>query len=179
MAIKKIPLPDRSYLLYRLRYDPASGVLYWNKMPRSHFKDPDYKHKQWNARHAGKVAMGGTNNPDRYRRGTLDGVNYQAHRVIWKMMTGDEPNIIDHKDGNRSNNRWSNLRDGSSQDNNRNQKLSPKSKTGFKGVFYLENVDRYKVTISVKNKTKHLGTFDDIEGAIAARKAGEQKYWHC
>lgn len=46
---------------------------------------------------------------------------FSAHRLAFVLMTGNWPNIVDHIDRNRTNNRWSNLRDGDHADNARNK----------------------------------------------------------
>lgn len=53
-----------------------------------------------------------------YMRCSVDHVIYQQHRLAWLYMTGEWPPAqIDHIDRNRSNNRWSNLRCVTSQQN--------------------------------------------------------------
>ena len=47
-----------------------------------------------------------------YHVGKFRGSTYFHHRVIWFLMTGEDPGeqTVDHKDRDRSNNRWENLR---------------------------------------------------------------------
>lgn len=48
----------------------------------------------------------------------VDGQNYQANRAAWVYVTGKQPKgVIAHEDGLRHNNRWSNLRDLTHQQN--------------------------------------------------------------
>ena len=48
----------------------------------------------------------------KYSRVTVNGIKLLAHRVIWKLMTGEEPKgVIDHINNNPSDNRWENLQD--------------------------------------------------------------------
>lgn len=51
-----------------------------------------------------------------YKKGTAP-----AHRIAWVLMTGEQPDYIDHINGARHDNRWSNLRSGTLSDNMRNK----------------------------------------------------------
>jgi len=74
-------------------------------------------------------SLAGTLHRTGYIRVKVDGVQYGVHRVIWKLQTGDDPvATMDHKDGDRSNNRWDNLRLASLQEQQANIK-------GVKGVY--------------------------------------------
>lgn len=57
--------------------------------------------------------------PDGYVRIGIEGVSYSAHRLIWRMHhpRGPMPFIIDHADGNRSNNDIQNLRKATHSEN--------------------------------------------------------------
>lgn len=53
----------------------------------------------------------------------LDGIlhHWQAHRLLWELVYGYVPDEVDHKDGNRTNNTLSNLREVSAAINARNR----------------------------------------------------------
>lgn len=57
------------------------------------------------------------------------------------------------------------------------QKLSKNSKTGVKGVSYIEKTGKYRAYINLRRKQIHLGHFDTIEEAKEARKEAEKKYF--
>lgn len=82
-------------------------------------------------------------------------------------MTGEDPNEVDHIDGNRSNNKWSNLRNGTRSDNLRNIALKRNNTSGHHGVHFSKQRQQWTVTIGV-------GSFDSKEEAIAARKRAEE-----
>lgn len=83
------------------------------------------------------------------------------HRMIWLYVTGDWPTYtIDHIDGNKSNNRFSNLRDVSVYKNMQNlRKSSKKSSTGLLGVCHYKRTNKYIATITYDGKRIHLGYF--------------------
>ncbi|WP_220386166.1 HNH endonuclease signature motif containing protein, partial [Klebsiella pneumoniae] len=61
----------------------------------------------------GRVKSGsvcGYKRKDGYIRVKVDGALVMAHRIVWKMLHGDEPSFIDHINGDRSDNRPKNLR---------------------------------------------------------------------
>jgi len=94
-----------------------------------------------------------------------------AHRVVWKLVTGEEPPTeIDHIDGNGLNNRWDNLRDGSHGENSRNMALSKRNTSGYNGIRKQRN--RWAAVFREGGKDVYLGSFDSKkEAAEVARKA--------
>ena len=65
---------------------------------------------------AGTVATSGTG--ANFWSVRVNGILFQAHRLIWKMINGNDPvNVIDHIDGNPLNNNVSNLQDITQQQN--------------------------------------------------------------
>ena len=85
------------------------------------------------------------------------------------MMTGEWPEEIDHINGDRSDNRWSNLRNVTHRENRANSYgWSKKTSSKFIGVCKQTGSDRWKAQASVNGKAKHLGLFDsEIEAAKA------------
>lgn len=136
----------RSYL----DYDPVTGVFTWKlkcgcKVPGtvcSHLSK------------AGYVRIG--------FRGRL----YQAHRLAWLYMTGDwPPEQVDHIDGVRSNNAWSNLRAATNAENTRNSKLPCTNSSGFKGVSWSKEVGKWHAYVKKDGRRKHLGYFSEKDEA--------------
>jgi hypothetical protein len=94
-------LPDRSYLLMLFIYDPLTGILRW-RVGRNRGKIAGVKKYNYGTEtpHSIRVKLG---------LGRQDSAT--AHRIIWKLMTGeDAPDTIDHWDRDPFNNRWGNLR---------------------------------------------------------------------
>jgi hypothetical protein len=143
----KAPLTaDRLHEL--LDYDPLTGVFLW-KVSRGRIR-------------AGAVA--GTINTSGYRQIRMDGRAYLADRLAWLFMTADwPPGLVDHRDRDTDNNRWSNLRVCNHSQNAAN---SLRKKAGLKGV--ARRGRRFCAAIKVNGKHLHLGHYDTPEDAHAA-----------
>lgn len=100
---------------------------------------------------------------------TIDRKRYYAHRMAWLYMNGSMPSMnIDHMDGNKSNNKISNIRDVSVSTNAQNlkQATSRNLSTGVLGVRMLKG--KYLSQITIDGKDRHLGTFNSPEEAHEA-----------
>lgn len=93
-----------------------------------------------------------------------------ANRLAWLYMTGKWPKeIIDHRDLDKSNNIWDNLREATYTENNYNVPTISTNTSGYKGVSVARhNPNKWRASISHNNKTVHIGTFDTKEEAYAA-----------
>lgn len=109
----------------------------------------------------------GSLDKDGYVRVRFKGRKVYAHRLIWIMHTDDHPELIDHIDGNKSNNRLTNLRHASKSANaiNSGSYRSNKS-TGVRGVHKSGN--KYAARLWVNGTRLYLGYFDTIVEAQAA-----------
>ncbi len=102
---------------------------------------------------------------DRYKVIIIEKQKYYAHRLAWFYMTGEWPKKwIDHKNGNKSDNRWANLRLASKTENGCNRKIS-KNSSGIKGVSFCKRTGKWQAQIKFKKKSHHLGRFSKIEDA--------------
>lgn len=101
-----------------------------------------------------------------YVRTKFQGRIVLAHRVAYYVMTGNWPaSHIDHINGNRSDNRWQNLRLATRAQNNRHRRCY--SKSGFKGVEKDKDSSRWRARIKIDGRSQHLGSFASAE--LAAR----------
>lgn len=101
---------------------------------------------------------------------------YKAHHLVYYIKTGIWPEMLDHINGNKSDNRIENLREASLTANNRNQKLQENNTTGVTGVYFSKNRNKWRTCIYDNSVNIHLGYFVNFEDAVKARKAAEVKY---
>lgn len=114
-------------------------------------------------------------NKDGYLMAGLDGKEFLVHRLIWKIMTGRNPSdIMDHKNGQRRDNKFKNLRLADEFKNGWNCKRHTDNRSGVKGV-YLRKDGKYVAEIMAHGKRIYLGIFTDISTATQARVEAANK----
>jgi hypothetical protein len=149
-------LPCATRLRALLSYDEDTGELRWRCRVNQGVRAGDLVSRRLHKGH-------------RYLRVKIDGQEYGAHRVIWKIKTGNEPPaVLDHIDCNALNNRWQNLREASPSLSNCNRKLQKNNSSGIKGVTWNKADERWKASISVESKLIYLGYFKNKVDAVDA-----------
>ncbi len=104
--VQKLPSVERLTELFL--YQSETGELIW-------------KVNRGRGAKAGEVA-GSINKSSGYREIGVDGKQFKAHRIIWKMLKNEEPpEVLDHVDSDRSNNRIENIQEASHSQNIRKQ----------------------------------------------------------
>lgn len=134
-----------------LHYDPDTGVFTWRETV---------------GRRAHKGNRAGCLKPTGYIVIFYKKRAYLSHRLAFLLMTGEMPGAqeeIDHIDGCRSNNAWSNLRKCSKRENQQNRKLDVDSSSGLMGACKVRN--RWYAQISHNGRKYSLGYHDTKEGA--------------
>lgn len=138
-----------------LDYDPLTGIFTWRVD----------RYRVRKGQSAGVVAT----RKNGYRRIhiRLDQRLYLAHRLAWLYMTGRWPtNLLDHKDGDATNNQWKNLREATSVENAANSGSERISPTDMDGVTYFQG--RYFACLETGGRNDYLGAFDTFDKASAA-----------
>lgn len=161
-----MPQLRRAQLLEYLRYNKSTGLFVWIKQPQI----------------SKKVNVGdtaGSLDSKGYVRVGLFGRQYRAHRLAWFYVTGKWPKReLDHKDRDKTNNRWRNLREATSTQNKQNQGLRRNNISGVRGVSWASDRRQWLVQITNCGVRKHLGYFDNISDARQARLAAEPSFFY-
>lgn len=143
-----------------LHYEPSAGVFVRRARTSQNMRTGDV---------AGTLMKSG------YCQIGLDGRYYYAHRLAVFYMTGRWPTAqVDHIDGVRANNRWSNLREATAAMNQQNLRRAMKnSRTGLLGV--SPSFGKFEAAIMAGGRKHRLGRFDTPQEAHAVYIAAKRK----
>lgn len=145
-----------------LNYDPDTGIF-------------TRKIKRNNNQKIGQKC--GTLHPSGYIHIDLSNKKYKAHRLAWLYVYGYMPkNMIDHINGNPSDNRIANLRECSNSQNQYNAKLRTDNTSGIKGVSFHKLTKKWQAKFNLNGVQKHIGTFETKELAEMAIKEARDKH---
>jgi HNH endonuclease len=148
-----------------LRYDRATGDFFWRENGTGH---------------GSTARLAGTKAGTRFIKGwrvELPGYDFGflMHRLAWLYVKGVWPrDQIDHKDKDRWNNRWSNLRESSNSQNQANRGLRPHNKSGVTGV--LHSRYGWYAECSINGVRVLQKWFKTKKEAVAARQAAVVRY---
>jgi hypothetical protein len=152
MATKELPSIDD--LRKRLGYNPETGDIISIATGKKVFT---------NVHHSG------------YLKGYALGKTMTAHRVAMALQLGYWPQgEIDHINGNKRDNRACNLRVVTKSENQRNSKRRSDNKSGHAGV--CKKGKRWIAYINKNGKRTYLGGFSNVDDAVNARKAAQEKF---
>jgi hypothetical protein len=137
----------QEYLKSVLYYNQDTGNFVWIKKENS--KSTRIK--------IGEIAGCIDNNG--YRIIRISGKGYKSHRLAWLYIYGNLPfKMIDHINGNKIDNRISNLREVSNKENQLNQN---RHRLGsLPGAIFRKKSNKWQSYINLNNKFKHLGYFN-------------------
>jgi hypothetical protein len=142
-----VMLPDIAYLKSILEY--RDGSLY-------------HKQNRGKAR-AGEIAGSLSKH---YWVLRIDGKNYYAHRIVFLMNHGWCPEVIDHINGDKLDNRIENLRPASASQNTWNSPARKNNSHGAKNLTFDKRSNFWYVKFWVNGRRKNFGCFKDKSLAI-------------
>lgn len=138
-----------------LHYNPETGVFTWLVSLRGHVKTGDK---------AGyRAAIG-------YIKIKIGGTLFYGHRLAWLYEHGVWPRHgLDHRDGDKSNNKLSNLREATQAENLQNVSISKRNTSGFLGVYFRKDTKKHWVAqMAINGKVTGLGFYSTAAEASAA-----------
>ena len=144
-----------------LDYNPDTGVFTWliSRGPRP----------------AGSVA--GVVKRSGYVTIGVHGKTYLAHRLAWLYVHGEFPvDQIDHVNREKADNRIKNLRPSTQSENLQNMSKPCTNTSGIVGVIWCKQTSKWRAQIQLNRRMIHIGRFETIEEAAAARAAAKAKY---
>lgn len=102
--------------------------------------------------------------------------NRQAH-LHREILNAPKGMCIDHINGDKLDNRKSNLRLCTNQENIRNSKVMIKNTSGFKGVSWMKSKSKWRARIKVNMREIHLGLFASKLDAVRCYNKGAKRYF--
>lgn len=157
-----------------LIYDPETGVFTWKSRSIEDFR-ASQGWTNWERYYAGKKA--GYVDKNGYVTIRIKKKLYRAHRLAWLYVHGKWPeNVIDHINGNPTDNRICNLRDVTQEVNLQNMRRpTAKNKVGVLGVTFHPSLGKYAAYIKAGGKSKALGYFATANDAGEAYLRAKRK----
>jgi hypothetical protein len=172
MKGEKLKYPTQEELKELFDYDVKTGKLFWkvDRLP-----------KKTKGKEAGGITI--IHNIT-YRQVTINTIKYMVHRLIWiyNYEKIDENLVIDHIDHDGLNNRLTNLRLVTNEENLKNCVTTPRIKYLTKktekipGICWDSKLKEYRVLYPFVGDKKIIGYFKDKDLAIEALDKAELEY---
>jgi len=93
---------------------------------------------------------------------------YAVHSLVFMLFNGYVPEQIDHIDRDPLNNRIENLRAANDSLQEANKGIRKNNRSGYKGVYWNSQKQKWQARINKDKKAYHLGFFDDVKLAALA-----------
>ncbi len=139
-----------------VKYCPETGAIHrlgWVYHGRKFIPYPEPK------------LVSGTN-PLGYVQVRIGGETYLGHRLAWFLVHGEWPEVIDHINGNRADNRLANLRNVTQAENTQNVlRARSHNSTGFLGVSFESDRGKFVAAVGHEGKRHVVGRFNTAEEA--------------
>jgi hypothetical protein len=140
------------------------------------YQDGDLIRKKFTSNRVKIGDKAGSLNVYGYKQTHINGKIYLNHRLIFMYVYGYMPNLIDHINGNKSDNRIENLRECNKSQNAMNAKLKNSNTSGYKNVYWNKLRNSYEVKLNFNNQTKHLGYYKQLANAINVAQEARNIY---
>lgn len=154
-----------------MRFNKILDSISMDELMKTVKYNPDSGEFEWIRGYASRKpgAKAGTLSGNGYLRMNLNGKLFSCHRVAWLMHYGVEPEgMIDHINGNKTDNRISNLRLANYSQNSMNSRISRLNTSGCKGVSWKKESNKWVAVAKLNGKKIHLGYFLNFDDAKKA-----------
>jgi hypothetical protein len=130
----------------------------------------------------GKIIAPNLSKGQRYPRISVNGKPRSLHRIVFCWHHGYYPEVIDHINNDRLDNRIENLRETTQANNCLNRKHNKNSKSPYKNVYgntygtISGPIELWVVNVTINGKRTYFGSYDDIEFANLVAIEVRDKY---
>ena len=144
---------------------PFTGVTY--------YKSAEESFKARTAARGGCLEWTGGKDSDGYGHMRLEGGMERAHRYAWMRVNGPIPKgmVLDHACRNRACCNVDHLRLATVKQNNENIEVRSNNTSGYQGVSWHKERNKWQAYISHHGKIQYLGLFQNAEDAAKAASA--------
>lgn len=147
----------------RIAYDPATGALTWRAKPARGRQIGD--------------ALAIVDNGNGYIYAKVNRRPFAVHRLAWVIVHGYWPIEVDHKNGDKADNRLVNLREATRSQNEMNGQRRRDNTSGYKGVGWHKCTGRWRAYIQKDGRQYSLGYHANPEAAHQAYLAAAAEHF--